>query len=346
MEITRTALIRFLTNRCSAAEAEAIYVYLQQHPDVLDELLSDDEWLDFRHEDLLDKDASEKLLALINREKQPRVRQLKPVYWRIAAAVVLLLAGWWAVTRLTGKEAAVKPQLAVVPVQQPAVEKDTVLLNRSKQNVKYVLDDGSVVVVRPQSAITLCQPFGSDNRNIRLSGEALFTVVKDTHRPFTVFTPGFSTTALGTVFRIEAREGSSTSSVKLIQGKVLVKNLKHAQEQRFLLAGESCVFNNHSFSLTKIKPAAAVNRKDSVAEGQALRSEQELVFTNMPLPDIMKILAEHYHTSIECTNAALARRKFTGRFSREETLDGILQTIAALNELQVIKNGSAYYITP
>jgi ferric-dicitrate binding protein FerR (iron transport regulator) len=85
------------------------------------------------------------------------------------------------------------------------------------------LSDGSTVRLSPGSAIRFRRRFTTPaTRDIYLSGEASFNVVKDPDKPFQVFSHELITRVLGTSFTIKASDSSGEITVVVLSGKVSV----------------------------------------------------------------------------------------------------------------------------
>src|SRR6202000_2790670 len=78
----------------------------------------------------------------------------------------------------------------------------------------------------PGSSITYQQAFEAHARTIQLEGRALFEVVKDSLRPFTVLAKGYATTALGTRFIVDATK--PVVSIRLLKGRIVVNAIAGA----------------------------------------------------------------------------------------------------------------------
>jgi len=167
---------------------------------------------------------------------RPRLRaQAGRGRWVALAALVLGLTvglGWW----LTRRLAPVPPPLArqaapPLPAAPPAADAPPVGLlagptlvrriNPGPDPLRLPLPDGSVATLDANSTLTY-KPFGPTSRELSLRGAALFAVAKDAARPFTVEAGGFTTTALGTRFRVVSRAGGRVT-VRLLRGRVVVR---------------------------------------------------------------------------------------------------------------------------
>lgn len=338
MEITRDQIKRFISNQCTAREAELIAAYLEKHPHIWDEWMSEEEWHQYTPQHLLNETASEALLQRIHAQKEPAIKRMFPFRQVAMAAAVLLLilTGWWLFTGTQNRHAA------AVIAAAPVLHKDSVFSNNTARTRKFALTDGSVVILQPHSQISLAQPFPKEKRDIVLTGEALFEVANSKASPFTVYTHSLATTALGTVFTVTAWEGNPLSKVALRQGKVLVSTLKKPAQKQYLVPGQTCVFDNSKQSLVMERPATSPVKAQLVAD--QIMGDSLYAFNNRPLTEVMDILAASYHIPIHYSGTVLHKRKFTGRFSKQDNLEEILHTIGMLNDLQVTKSDTAYLI--
>lgn len=85
--------------------------------------------------------------------------------------------------------------------------------------VEYLLTDGSKVTLNKNSSITIDSDFGDKYRNVKLEGEAYFSVSKDKSRPFVVETKGTKTKVLGTSFNVKSKDHNVITT--LVEGSIL-----------------------------------------------------------------------------------------------------------------------------
>lgn len=83
------------------------------------------------------------------------------------------------------------------------------------------LSDGTQVWLKPDSRLEYDASFSSNERRVRLQGEAFFSIAKDPNRPFFVDINGMEVKALGTQFNIRSYNGS-TPIVQLTEGRIKV----------------------------------------------------------------------------------------------------------------------------
>lgn len=133
--------------------------------------------------------------------------QLQPLL-RIAAMLVLVATVALAGYRYTSPKTDSSPHEVIA---------------RSGERKAITLRDGSVIHLHPGSTLTIAADFGKATRLVSLTGEAFFSVAKDSHRPFIVTTPTLTTRVLGTAFNVQAYEHDNQASVAVTEGKVQVE---------------------------------------------------------------------------------------------------------------------------
>jgi transmembrane sensor len=351
MKITKELLAAFFEDRCSTEEAEAIHRHLKENPQLLHDYFPDEEWLTFEEVQALPGQRSEKVWEAIQGTKHPVTGRISTLYLlRTAAAIIVVIAGFFIYKQYADRKPGPGVRLAAT---QPAENRDTLLVNRTEHLLRDTLTDGSMVELSPASALRFHWNFDRASRFITLSGEALFDVTKDAHRPFTVITGGVTTTVLGTIFRIRAYTGGNIASIRLLKGKVLVRNLIHPAQEEVLLEGQECTFDNAKNNLSRAvadRPAmhAAIQGGHTgvLPAGSSMEeTDKEILFKHLPLPSVFGILSKTYHTPILFTNTELRNRNFTGSIQKNQSIEDALNTIAQLNDLSVTRRDDGYRIT-
>jgi ferric-dicitrate binding protein FerR (iron transport regulator) len=268
---------------------------------------------------------------------------------RMAAASVIFLISllsllYWAV-RDKNKTGQVLPSVVQAPMHQE--EKMAVLqkiVNESSRARTYSLPDGSKLELAGNSQVAFNNPFINGRRDFFLTGEAIFTVIKDKVRPFSVHSKGIVTTALGTVFGVNDK-GSLATTVHLYSGRIVIGKEKQDGNSSFkniyLLPGQELVLNNKDFSVRiGMTAPKAVPSKPEIPS----RQPQILQFNKQSLADIFSVLQKECKTTIEYDTAGLKNMDFTGSFDKgKETLESFLSTLCSLNDLNFSKTGANHF---
>lgn len=347
MEITGALIERFLNNDCDEQEQQAVKAYFIGHPEVLKKYMTERSWQAFDTDKPLEEPVSEKMLAVI-RQQTYRSRKVMMTRWWYAAAAVMVLSlstCWYFHFQTATPEKVMATKTTIQPEPITGFRHSS---NTTAKPVTITLEDGTKVKLAPQSELTYPVPFGKDRRYCSLKGQALFTVAKDTLRPFTVHAGNLATTAIGTVFRITAFDGQTTC-VHLLSGKVRVQADSNVQlkgmSTTYLLPGQELqldvqqhlLFLNRKENNKAHKPAPIVTRHSSAQTDSTVT-----IFRNEPIEKILIALSEKHQTQILFRPEQVEGMTFTGQYdAKKETLAAFMQTISLLNNLVMREeNGS------
>lgn len=342
-------LIAFIENRASGRQANGIYHYLLKHPEILDDLFSEEEWQSFNAQDAQSAEWVNQLWNKIQKGKKSSSKKPFRILSRVAAAILVTVISIAVVIHSYRNETANPVVAANIPPLQKA---DTILVNTTPKVLMITLEDNSRVQLFPSSVLKYRRGFERDKRDIHLIGKAVFTVAHDKRKPFTVFTKNFSTTALGTVFTVEANENSKVSNIHLLQGKVVVKSLAHPEQIEYLLAGQECSFDEGQNMLRKItapqvqsQPSSPVKEQDAFEDGTYNETTSEIIFKNLSLPKVLTILSNIYHKPICFTEEDLKHRKFSGTIDKHQSIETTLNNLSYLNDLETKQEGSCFRVS-
>ncbi|GAA0530341.1 FecR family protein [Chitinophaga japonensis] len=340
MMIDRALIEKFLQGQCTALEAATVAKYLEQHPEELEAILPEQEWEAFEPGARLRAADSEQMLDQVRlAAKRYRYRN-----WAAAAAVILLLGAggaWWQLHRKVEQPAA-----AIASQRREAPARDTLVRHTGRNTRRIVLPDSSEVMLETGSTLRWRHGFTATQRALYLEGAATFRVTKEEGRPFIVYSGNVATTVLGTTFRICAYEGHKTVKVRLLSGKVMVKTTgaPAAGEMVYLTPGQECAFNKGQRSLTVYRYGQPESTPRAPLKGNIKDNGEELLFTSVPLPEVLDRFEAVYKVRITFSPQQLRKYYFTGQIRKSDAPEGILQTIATLNRLKVTHDSTGYHV--
>ena len=153
---------------------------------------------------------------------------------RAAAVLLLVFAGGYVAHQRTYE--AISDRLTAVHVP-------------NGQRIEITLPDGSRVWLNSGARIEYPVVFKKNLRSVKLSGEALFDVSRDTRRPFVVETFACKVEVLGTRFNVNADERHDVFSTALMRGSVRVSSLADPQQQVVLKPHEKVQLSGGQLSL-------------------------------------------------------------------------------------------------
>ena len=202
----------------------------------------------------------------------------------------------------------------------------------------YVLPDGTSVNFDGESTISYPENFDKANRSVDFEGVAYFDVAKDENKSFVIHCNNMDVEVLGTTFLLNADKGAERYTVDLYTGKV-----------------KMTAFDEKGRELSQVEINPGERGVWNVAEGELktmsypevkeeeLANNHVLVFDNESLSKIVEALEYLYKVEIELDETCAAK-KLTARFSDEESIDEVLETIAIVSEVTVTKTDDGYQI--
>jgi ferric-dicitrate binding protein FerR (iron transport regulator) len=341
----RDLIIKFLSNECSEAEAEEAMQFIAENPGILDELAPRSEW---------DADTATRIPQHIEEEIRSHVsaatgRGKLLAIWKplaAAAAVLTLIIGAYLLMPPAHKEKAAVA--AHGSVAAPAF--DTVVNEAGKVH-QILLADGSRISLHAKSSVIYSTGF-KDKREIYLTGKAVFHVAKNPKAPFIVYSGAITTTALGTIFLVDAGEAATDINVQLYEGKVVVRSV-NAQlpiGDTYLLPGEQCNVNLAlaQVKVSRIQELIGRNNNRGVIAKAVKDNEADqgtLDFKKVPLSVTFERLQKIFGKEIVFNGNDIDQDLFTGHFDKNDSLSQILQIIAVMNGLQIQQEGEQFRLS-
>lgn len=216
-------------------------------------------------------------------------------YWRMAAAIVVLIGAVW-VFRGSGQDKNTAIIADVAPLR------DT-------------LQDGSTVFLNRHSVVSLEEGYAKKNRRIRLTGEAYFEVKHQDKQDFTVLVKDLEIRDIGTKFNVDNASNPDKVVVSVTEGAV---ELSTKGQKMRVEAKQTAIYD--------LKSGALVLEQKVDANVLAYQSRY-FDFDSTPLHAVIARLNRAYGVNIELGNPALADCLLTARYDNE-TLDRVLELIS------------------
>ena len=323
-----------------------IHTYFKEHPEELEAYFSEEEWDLLGDSDKLHPVISERMKNIIHENMEPKKHSFSRIKKLAIAASILLLAGIGWLCFITDNKKFTEEAESIVT-------KPEKIINDSDSILKLALPDGSLVELFPGSELNYQLPFDSNSRKVFLSGIAKFDVRPDPTRPFSVISEEIATTALGTSFKVIAVEGQEEVRVQLFEGSVVIRNAEvtFLSMDYYLNPGEVFFYNR----LKKISGISKLEKTKSLQPGKSFKKMEEpdvkdnrnnwYMFNNQSLAMVIESLETIYEVEIIYDIRDVRDMSFIGRIERSESIENLLEDIAKLNDLRVIKNGKTFTIT-
>ncbi len=199
---------------------------------------------------------------------------------------------------------------------------------------KVQLPDGTNVWLNSSSKLTYDnQNFGNVIREVTLSGEAYFDVVKNKSKPFIIHTAKMDIKVLGTVFNVKCYPGEKTTETSLIHGSVEV-SVKDREEKITMKPNEKLILINNEKIAAENNPETAAKNSTKInqpiielshltlypSNNEVVETgwvQNKLVFTNESLEDVASKMQRWYSVTIVIKNEQLKQELLTGIFEKE-----------------------------
>ena len=136
------------------------------------------------------------------------IRYIRPLYLRIAAAV-LLLAAIGSLTLYLNRNIERTRQGYYATAE-------------GEKKIDLLLPDGSKVSLNSNSSLRCSPGFGKQNREVELTGEAFFDISPDASLPFIISAGNASIRVVGTSFNVISSNSDSEVEVFVTSGKVML----------------------------------------------------------------------------------------------------------------------------
>lgn len=200
------------------------------------------------------------------------------------------------------------------------------------EQIQVVLQDGTIIQLNSGSKLQYPKSFGLFSRNVKLSGEAYFSVAKEISRPFMVNLNEINVKVTGTKFNAKAYLDDNKITVSLEEGSVNI--LDNSNNVYPLKVGESADYNKDLgiCTITKVKNMNLYT---------AWRTKR-LNFYRTPLKDILKTIERQYEVQFTVSDPSLLNYKFSISTSRVNA-DEILLDLEKVSKIRFTLNDSNEY---
>ncbi len=204
---------------------------------------------------------------------------------------------------------------------------------------KMTLPDGTQVWLNSNTKLIYDnESFAKGVREVTLTGEAYFDVVKNPDRPFIIHAKKINIKVLGTAFNVKAYPGEKTTETSLIRGSVEV-TVKDREEKIVMKPNEKLIINNDDVKAPMpvsgrlpiaVKQKAILVKPQPIIELSSLTLyptdnsivetgwvENRLVFSGETFENIAVKMERWYGLTIVIKDEKLRNVKITGSFTEE-----------------------------
>lgn len=208
----------------------------------------------------------------------------------------------------------------------------SVLTVPTGQTVQVLLPDSSEVWLNSQSKLSYPNNFGAYEREVILEGEGFFKVYSDKEHPFVVKTGMIDIIATGTQFNVSAYDDDNWISATLIEGVINLYSEQNEVNQQ-VEVGQKATFDS---DLNKI----FLETTDGDSEISWIKGEFR--FQDMNMEDLARRLERNYNVSFVFKDSLTKKRRFTGSFYNNQSIDNILKVLSSQQLHYQVKQDTVY----
>lgn len=213
-----------------------------------------------------------------------------------------------------------------------AISKSFTIVVPKQCSYRVTFTDGTSVSMNANSKLTYKNEYGGKTREVSLSGEAFFDVAKS-DKPFIVTTKSATIKVYGTRFNVNTHcKGVVRTS--LVSGSVGVRSNNSNGSEMMVKPNQTCVFDINSGAMTL--ETFNADRYSARSEGY-FRSDAE------PLSLLLDDLANWYQVEFNYEAKKIEGINVDAWYSRELSLEKVLNSLEILLNIEFIKNGENKY---
>ncbi|WP_426294942.1 FecR family protein [Dyadobacter endophyticus] len=220
----------------------------------------------------------------------------RSIYLRWATmAASLLLIGWFFTGRVRDRH---------VPLTAYAWEEKR---NDGTNILPVMLEDSSVVELRPGSSLRYPSRFEGGKREVVLKGNGFFSIRKNPKKPFYVHSGGVTTRVLGTSFHVSTAPDGQQTKVEVVTGLVSVYSEKTGED-----AVDMLVSPNHTATFNRNSGKFSAGLAD---RPRMLNAGISFQFNNAPLSLVAQHMRDAWGVDVEAENSQIMNCPLTADLS-------------------------------
>ncbi len=243
-------------------------------------------------------------------------------WWQVAAVVLILAVSALFFINIGQQEMS-------ADADYETIEK----ISLPGQKITSVLPDGSLVKMNAGTKIIIPEFFTHEKREVTLSGEAYFEVVKDPTRPFIIKVADFTVEVLGTSFNVKAYENNDDKGVAVKSGRVAVTNLRKNQVIN-LSRNEMILFDDEG-TIEKMP----IDEEDLYFGW----TDQRMVFKDDSLDDVLHSISNWYGVEMEISEEIDSDKTYTANY-KNPVLEEVMESLSHVYNFKYLIDGKTITI--
>lgn len=292
--------------------------YIESHIDSDIEKLINGEQIDLSGKNIPEFDADKVFQNVMSQIHTPSYRRIILRWTKWVAIFIVMLSMGYMTYRLSQME-----DIELNEIYSPKGEKMVV-----------ILADGTRVDLNADTHLYYPERFSGKNREVILSGEAYFSVEKDSDHPFIVRSKDMMVKVTGTKFNVRAYKEDSCIVTTLDEGKIFVGDAKEKQNLKELFPGQ---YATYIPGKKTCEIATVANSLDASGWKNNLFN-----FRDNSLEYVLEEMARQYDVTFNVTNPEI--RSYTYNIScSSKDIDEIIHIMETVTPIKFSKQGDNVY---
>jgi ferric-dicitrate binding protein FerR (iron transport regulator) len=242
-----------------------------------------------------------------------RIRFRKPrralTIWQAAAIILLVLS------------------FGFLSTQYLMNQSELIIVKSEQETKELILPDGSQVHLNVNSELSYPEKFRRNRRNVSISGEGFFKIIRDPNKPFAVNVSDRATVeVLGTSFNIEAPVDGPDTRVQVVDGSVAFYTAGEKESRAILKKGDQAEIYQGQIVLNSSPDLNFLSWQTGV-----------LYFRQSLIADVIDQLEEHYNRTIILDKDISKDMVFTSTIDNQK-LEDVLEEMSLVLELTITYN--------
>ena len=314
-------LKKYFNKQCSSEEEEVVQQWFQ-NPDYEDVLKYKilEHWKEYDVSEEPDIEAGRLLDRIIHQLYRDeweinRKSFLHRAYVKFAKAAAILLIPLLAFGMWYMSKTVFTKDIGIAEIYSPMGAR-----------THFVLPDGSQGWLNSGSTLKFPVKFVGKKREVMLSGEGYFDVVKNPKKPFIVTAQNFNVVALGTQFDVLAYPEEKKMNIVLESGKVVINRINEKGNPVRVAELDP----GQKVSIQKEKNIIRKEKANTTA--YTAWKEGELMFRNEPMPEVIEKIDRWYNVQIIIKDKEINDYSLRATF-KDETLDEVLKMMKIISPI-------------
>jgi len=202
----------------------------------------------------------------------------------------------------------------------------TIQLIAVETQKEYEIFENANVTLFPGSEIVYNK---KTEHQIRLKGKAAFNIQSEHSKKLVIQAGETYIEDIGTVFSIDATAPDKSITVEVTEGEVWFYTDKNNGVH--LKANESAVYDSQKKQFSMMAHIEEI-------------VDNELVFNNMPLHEVIDVIKSRYHVDIVINSKSMNEILLNASFDKNESVEYVLEVITATLSAQLSKKNDSYVI--